>query len=275
MLTSDWMPISCLRAVVRPHFFSTFAPAFSSPKRHLTKTFPISLKPYSSTKMSATPPATQIIEHIVLFKVKDNTDSTKVNSMITSLNGLISLDPVLHLTAGALHRIRSSHFAFTHMLHSRYSSKENLNAYTVHPSHVGVVKESVRPICDDIMAVDWVADDLQGPVAPPPGSPMRVTFLKLKDNQPAEAKDEIIGVIRGIKQRIGGIDQITCGENFSPARAKGYSIASLAVFPGLSELDAVDSKEELVNSEKAKVRDSLESVLVLDYVVPSSGSSSL
>lgn len=269
------MPISCLRAVVRSNFFSTFSPAFSSPKRHLTKAFPISLKPYSSIKMSATPPATQIIEHVVLFKVKDNTDSTKVNSMITSLNGLISLDPVLHLTGGALHRIRSSHFAFTHMLHSRYSSKENLNAYTVHPSHVGVVKESVRPICDDIMAVDWVADDLQGPVAPPPGSPMRFTFLKLKDNQPAEAKDEIIGVIRGIKHRIGGIDQITCGENFSPARAKGYSIASLAVFPGLSELDAVDSKEELVNSEKAKVRDSLESVLVLDYVVPSSGSSSL
>jgi hypothetical protein len=235
-------------------------------------------KPYSASasrsqirmSSSSTPP--QTIEHIVLFKVKENIDPTQINTMIHSLNRLISLDSVLHLTAGALYRTKSSPIPFTHVLHSRYSSKENLSAYALHPTHVQVVKESVLPICDDIMAVDWVTGDLNGgdSLVPPSGSAIRLTFLKLKEGLGDEVKDEILGVIQGIKDTFGGIDHISCGENFSPARAKGYSIASLAVFRGLSELEAVDSEKELANLEKAKVRDYLESVMVLDYVVSSS-----
>lgn len=125
------------------------------------------------------------------------------------------------------------------------------------------------------MAVDWVAQDLQGPVKPTPGSALRVTFLKLKENLDDGVKSEILGVIKGIKDSFGQINQISCGENFSPARAKGYSIASLAVFPSVGEIDAVDSNEELLNLQKEKVRDYLESVLVVDSVVPLPQSASL
>jgi len=67
------------------------------------------------------------------------------------------------------------------------------------------------------------------------------------------------------------------------ARAKGFvfkpkinfSLASLAVFPGVSEMEAVDSNEELVNSQKEKVRDYLDSVVVVDYVIPPPQSASL
>ncbi|WCJ42765.1 Stress-response A/B barrel domain-containing protein UP3 [Euphorbia peplus] len=215
------------------------------------------------------------IEHIVLFKVKPNTNSSNLNSMISSLNALTSLDSVLHLAAVPLHRVKSSPIPFTHMLHSRYSSKDNLAAYSAHPSHVTVVKESVLPVCDDVMAVDWVADDLQGPLVLAPGSAVRVTFLKLKEGLGEDVKDEVLSVIKGIKGSFGGIQQLTCGENFSPGRAKGYSIASLAVFPGISEMDELDANEELVELQKEKVRDYLESVIVLDSVVPSPQSSSL
>ncbi|KAG8657105.1 stress-response A/B barrel domain-containing protein UP3 [Manihot esculenta] len=254
----------------RTFFSPPLSLTFSSPKHHLNLSSSSSSstsKRYShksSIKMSTT-----AIEHIVLFKVKDDTDPSKVNTMLTSLNALVSLDPVLHLAAAPLYRTKSSPFPFTHMLHSRYSSKDSLNAYSAHPSHVTVVKESVLPICDDIMAVDWVADDLQGPIVPPPGSAIRVSFLKLKENLGEEDKDEILAFIKGIKGSIGEINQLSCGGNFSPARAKGYSIASLAVFPGVSGLEAVDSNEELVNLQKEKVRDYLESVIVVDYVVPS------
>ncbi|XP_058001929.1 stress-response A/B barrel domain-containing protein UP3 isoform X2 [Hevea brasiliensis] len=224
--------------------------SFSSPKHHL-KLPSSSFRPYS--RKSPIKMSTTTIEHIVLFKVKDNTDPTEVNTMLTSLNALVSLDPVLHLAAAPLYRTKSSPIPFTHMLHSRYSSRDDLNAYTVHPSHLTAVKESVLPICDDIMAVDWVADDLQGPIVLPPGSAIRVIFLKLKENLGEEVKDEILALIKGIKGSFGEINQITCGENFSPARAKGYSIASLAVFPGVSGIEAVDSKEELVNLQREKV----------------------
>ncbi|KAI4335235.1 hypothetical protein L6164_013901 [Bauhinia variegata] len=253
---------------------SSFSPSFShslSPSKHL-----LHLKASSSFKpYSHSPPArssikmsTQIVEHIVLFKVKDDTEPSKVNSMVNELGALVSLDPVLHLTVGPLLRNRSSSLTFTHMLHSRYKSKDDLNTYSAHPDHVSVVKGSVLPICEDIMAVDWVTEDLQGDLAPAPGSALRVSFLKLKENLGDEVKNEILGVIRGIKDNFRQISQLTSGENFSPGRAKGYSIASLAVFPGQSELEAVDSNEQSVNYQKDKVREHLESVVVVDYLVP-------
>lgn len=121
------------------------------------------------------------------------------------------------------------------------------------------------------MAVDWVADQTPNPIVLPPGSAARVTFLKLKENVGEDEKNEIFGVIKGIKESFGGILQITCGENFS-ARAKGFSIASIAVFKGVKEMEEA---EELVNLQKEKVKDYLEGVVVVDYVVPSLSSSSL
>lgn len=206
----------------------------------------------------------QIIEHIVLFKIKPDTDQEKVSAMFDELNGLISLDQVVHLTAGPLLRTHFSSLTFTHMLHSRYNSKEDLKAYAVHPAHVSVVKESA-PIVDDIMAVDWVVKHLAGPVALAPGSAIRVAISKLKESLGEKEKAQVLEVIGGIGNQFPSIDQFTFGENFSPDRAKGYSIASLAVLPGLSELD---SNSELVKSHEEKARDLLGSTLALDYVIP-------
>ncbi|RDY06089.1 Stress-response A/B barrel domain-containing protein UP3, partial [Mucuna pruriens] len=208
--------------------------------------------------------STKTVEHVVLFKVKEETEASKVSDMVNGLSSLVSLDQVLHLSVGPLLRNRSSSLTFTHMLHTRYKSKEDLEAYAVHPSHVSVVKGHVLPIIDDIMAVDWIAHDLRAGLVPPQGSAIRVSFLKLKENVNS---DEVLGVVRGIPETFKQISEFSFGENFSPARAKGFSIASLAVFPGPTELEAVDSNEDLVNYHKDKVRDQIESVVVVDYVV--------
>ncbi|KAL5065812.1 hypothetical protein RYX36_027549 [Vicia faba] len=235
-------------------------PSSPSPK-HLTHHLRSS--PFRSTIKMTSSAKTQAIEHIVLFKVKENTEPSKVTSMLNGLSSLISLDEVLHLTVGPLLRNRSTALTFTHMLHSRYKSKEDLEAYTAHPSHLGVVRGSVLPIIDDLMAVDWVADDAD--LVPATGSAIRVTLLKLKEGV---GSSEVVEVIRGIPESFKQISQLTCGENFSPARAKGFSVASLAVFPGERELEEVDSDKELVEYQKEKVRDRVESVVVVDYVVP-------
>ncbi|TYH60972.1 hypothetical protein ES332_D07G016700v1 [Gossypium tomentosum] len=239
----------------RPLFSPPFSVTFSSPK-HSKRPFTL------STKSSKTSITMSIIEHVVLFKVKDDTDQAKVNMMLNGLNGLVSLDPVVHLTAGPVFCTRSPISNFTHMLHSRYKSKEDLNSYSAHPDHLRVVKENVLPICDDIMAVDWVADNDPLPLSLPCNSAIKVT-LKLKENLNNEVQDNV-----------SGIQQITCGENFSPARARGFSIASVAVFNGVNEMEGSEENEEYVNLQKQKVRDYLDGVIVVDYVVPSSSSSS-
>ncbi|WVZ14520.1 hypothetical protein V8G54_012086 [Vigna mungo] len=114
------------------------------------------------------------------------------------------------------------------------------------------------------MVVDWVADGLNNLVSLP-GSTVRVSFLKLKEDAVGE---EVLGVVRGILENFKLISEFSFGENFSPRRARGFSIASLAVFAGLTELEVVDSNQELVNYHKDKVRDQINNMIVVDYVVP-------
>ncbi|CAA3010638.1 Hypothetical predicted protein [Olea europaea subsp. europaea] len=205
----------------------------------------------------------EIIEHIVLFKIKPDAQTSAVNAMVSNLNGLISLDPVLFLTAGPLVRIRSlSSLTFTHMLHARYGSKPDLTSYSDHPVHVGVVANYVTPVVDDKMGVDWVYD-LTGSITLPPGSAIRVTLLKLKEGLGASVKKEVFGVLEGIRHEFPSIEQLTIGENFSVEKGRGFSICSLAVFKGMSELEAVNWE-----SEMAKVREFLDDEMVLEYVVP-------
>lgn len=214
----------------------------------------------------------QTIEHVVLFKVKDDADPSKVNLWLDALNGLISLDQVLHLTAGPVLRTRSSSASlhFTHILHSRYRSEQDLAAYSVHPSHVSVVKEQGQPLVDDIMAIDWVAEVQDLHMEPPrAGSAVRVSFFKLKENLGEDAKSEILGRIKGIKDCFPQINQFTFGENFSPGRAQGFSLAWLAVLPVQSELEAMDSNDDQAFVEEKKFKDFVESDLVVDYVIPS------
>lgn len=210
----------------------------------------------------SSPTQNQIVEHVVLFKLNDDGDNSgKIDSMINGLNELVTLDQVLHLSAGPIHRLRSTS-VFTHVLHSRYRSKEDLNAYAVNPDHVYIVKEA-ELIREDVMAVDWIPDQVPGTLAPPPGSIAKITLLKVKENIAEEAKTEIMEVI---SEKFRGIDQITVGENFSPARAKGFSIGSIVYVKGLGEMEAVDAQMKLQNE---KIRDYVDATIDVEFVVPS------
>ncbi|KAK4415745.1 Stress-response A/B barrel domain-containing protein UP3 [Sesamum alatum] len=212
----------------------------------------------SSSNFSST--SDQIIEHIVLYKLKPDADAPAVNAMLSNLKSLGSLDSVLHLSAGPVSRCRSNSLTFTHMLHSRYRSKSDLISYSENPNHISVVANYVKPVVDDVMAVDWVANDLSGSPVIPPGSASRLTILKLKEGTGESGKSEVLGSLSGIKQKFPSIEQLTAGENFSPGRAKGFSICSIAVFKELKELEALASEPEN--------KDEISEFLVVDTVVP-------
>ncbi|KAK1377811.1 Transcription regulator AsnC-type [Heracleum sosnowskyi] len=261
-MTTMMCPSLCTR--------TNFVPPFSPLKLNISVSRCFNLRRNSSSPLifpKTMSIKSQIIEHVVLFKIKPDADESKINAMINGLNGLSSLDQVIHISAGAVHRTDSSSLAFTHMLHSRYSSKDDLNAYNVHPAYVSVVTEAVKPIVEDVMAVDWIVDEVDGQVALAAGSAMRVKFLKVKEGLGEKVSDELLEVIGGLKDKFPVIDQISFGKNFSPERAKGFLIALLAVVPGVRELDELDSDSEELNSQKEKVGDFVEGVLVFDYVI--------
>ncbi|GKE48029.1 stress-response A/B barrel domain-containing protein UP3-like protein [Tanacetum coccineum] len=208
----------------------------------------------------------QIIEHVVLYKVKPDADSSKVAAMVNGLNSLTSLNLTLHVSAGKLLRSRSS--SFTHMLHTRYRSMDDLSKYRLHPEHLRLRMETVKPIVDDVMAVDWISTCGNGSVSPKPGSAMRVALLKLKDSLNENERGEVLELVGGIRDQFEMIQQYSSGENFSHDRAKGYTIASIAVLPGLDDLEAMDSLIDHVY--KPKVKDLIETELVVHYVCPPS-----
>ncbi|XP_020592147.1 stress-response A/B barrel domain-containing protein UP3-like [Phalaenopsis equestris] len=215
--------------------------------------FPVSRISFSSS--NTTMPLIPIVDHIVLFKVRDSTDPSKIETMITNLRSLISLDLATFLTAGPILRSRSAaaeDFGFTHLLYSRYRTKADLAAYSGHPSHLTVVKENVFPICDDIMAVDWAAE-VDVDVAPSPGSLVRLTLAK---PQEGIAGVEVVRSIDGVRAFVPDSVRVSYGENISPERAKGYEVGFISVFSGEDEADAIEGKEE-VEKQKEKLRASL------------------
>ncbi|XP_047938116.1 stress-response A/B barrel domain-containing protein UP3-like [Salvia hispanica] len=88
------------------------------------------------------------------------------------------------------------------------------------------------------MAVDWVADGFSRPMAVPLGSSLRLTVMKMKEEEEA-GKGEILGIVRGMKEKFDLIEQLTVGENFS--------IASTAV---VKDLESLGEQSDLVNEQK-------------------------
>ncbi|XP_057766879.1 stress-response A/B barrel domain-containing protein UP3-like [Salvia miltiorrhiza] len=248
----------CVRAAARTNAFALHSPP-PPLRRNLRSPF--------SVRMSSSAP-NQIIEHVVLLKAKPSADPSAVNDMVRNLNGLATLDSVLHISAGPVTRCRSASLTFTHLLHARYRSKSDLASYTVDPTHVNVVVNYVKPVVDDVIAVDWVAEDFSGPVVVPPGAALRLTVMKLKEEAGESGKSEVLGIVRGIQEKFDSIKQLTAGENFSPERSNGFSIASVAVVKGAEELEALAAESELVNEQKNKAREFLDGVIVLDFTVP-------
>ncbi|KAG0456160.1 hypothetical protein HPP92_023948 [Vanilla planifolia] len=219
-------------------------------------------------------PLLSAVDHVVLFKVRDSTDPSKIDAMISNLRSLVTLDIANYLTAGPILRNRSAaseSAGFTHLLHSRYRSKADLATYSAHPAHLAVVKENVFTICDDIMAVDWDAKIESSVALAPssPGSAMRLTLAKPREGAIAA---DLVRVIDGVRASLPAGVQVSYGENFSPARAKGYEVGFISVFPGLDELDALEGKAE-IEEHKEKLKPLLESLMVVDYLIPTASSS--
>ena len=95
-----------------------------------------------------------MIEHIVLLKVKAGTPADAVTAMMNGLKGLQSVVPgIAGLTVGANFSDRNQ--GYTHGLIVRFQDQAALNGYIPHPAHREVVEKLIRPIVEDVLAVDF------------------------------------------------------------------------------------------------------------------------
>ncbi|KAM3298432.1 hypothetical protein ACQJBY_040077 [Aegilops geniculata] len=214
------------------------------------------------------------VEHMVLIKLRpEAVTSGAAAAMVSALQALPALVPgVSYLHAGAVLRLRSpaaDALGPTHLLHSRYATKADLAAYAAHPAHVAAVQAHIVPNALDTTAVDWVnAAESPSPVGA--CSAVRLTLAKVKEG--ADVGQVVEKVAKASKD--AGVARVSFGENFSPARAKGFQFVMVAVFDSVEELDAVEADGK-VEEAKAALRPMLDEVMVLDFVVDAAAAASL
>jgi hypothetical protein len=95
-----------------------------------------------------------MIEHIVLFKMKEGTRPEQIQTMMRDLNSLMTEIPeIVFLTCGA--NVSDRGGGFTHGLVARFESRQALDLYLAHPSHQQVVQETVLPITESLVVCDY------------------------------------------------------------------------------------------------------------------------
>ena len=95
-----------------------------------------------------------MIEHIALFRWKEEASQEAIDSAVRELRGLKGKIPgIVDLSCGANFSDRAK--GYTHGLVVRFTDRAALEAYGPHAEHQRVVQTFVGPIRADILAFDY------------------------------------------------------------------------------------------------------------------------
>lgn len=95
-----------------------------------------------------------MIVHIVMFKFKDENKSSNIEEVLKRLNALVQLIPTLKSMEVGVNFTLSDR-AFDLSLYSTFETKEDLDAYAVHPEHLKVV-ELIKSVTVESKVVDYI-----------------------------------------------------------------------------------------------------------------------
>lgn len=96
-----------------------------------------------------------MVKHIILWKLKEEFNNNEVKQGIkTGLEGLMGVVPGLLEIKVQTETLDSSNVDV--MLYSVFESEEALKGYAVHPSHVDVANNKVRPFTEIRSCIDFV-----------------------------------------------------------------------------------------------------------------------
>ena len=94
-----------------------------------------------------------MIVHIVMFKFKEENRDNNIEDVVKKLNALVDLIPTLKSMEVGVDFSRTER-AFDMSLYSKFDSKEDLQAYAIHPEHLKVV-ELIKSVTQESKVVDY------------------------------------------------------------------------------------------------------------------------
>ncbi|OHE11151.1 MAG: stress responsive protein [Sulfurimonas sp. RIFOXYD12_FULL_36_11] len=92
--------------------------------------------------------------HIVMFKFKDENRDANLNEVRKQLNALVGLVPTLKSMEVGINFTLAER-AFDLSIYSTFDTKEDLDAYAIHPAHLKVV-EFIKSVTTESKVVDYI-----------------------------------------------------------------------------------------------------------------------
>ena len=97
-----------------------------------------------------------MVVHIVMFKFKEENFDANIQEVKARLNDLVALIPELKCLEVGVDFSKSER-SFDLSLYSSFGSKEDLQAYAIHPEHLKVV-ELIKSVTLESKVVDYILD---------------------------------------------------------------------------------------------------------------------
>lgn len=95
-----------------------------------------------------------MIVHIVMFKFKDENKMVNIEETKKRLESLVNLVPTLKFMEVGVN-FTISERAFDLSLYSTFDTKEDLEAYAIHPEHLKVV-DFIKSVTAESKVVDYI-----------------------------------------------------------------------------------------------------------------------
>jgi hypothetical protein len=200
------------------------------------------------------PKTREVVDHAVLFKMKDDLTEDQEREMLEALFTLqYQCKGVLYLSVGSL--LEKTVEGYTHGLFARFATKADVDAYMEHPGRWAIAKELIIPYYNGLVMLDVedeVADDLEsvfGREYAQCGGVDHFVLFKVKEGT---SQESVEAMLQSFKDLAASLDpsilfQLTSGKNISPV-GKGYTHGFIARIQSEEALEAFTKSEGYVKA---------------------------
>lgn len=195
----------------------------------------------------------KVVDHVVLFKMKDDLTEEQEKQMLDSLWSLqYQVKNVLCTTVGRL--VKKTPEGYTHALFSRFPNKQAVDEYMESPARWRVAQDLVIPYFHGLLILDFEAeveddietifrrgDDFQEGVE-------HFLFFRFKENVSSDAIDKFLKAADSLPAKFGELVQLTVGANFGSKSKDIYTHGLVARLPSeeaLSEYEKLLQKDPM------------------------------
>ncbi len=95
-----------------------------------------------------------MIEHVVLMRFKEGTGPDVIEALATAFSALPQKIDVIQDYQFGENFAGDRSAGHTHLLYSRFASREDLQAYAGHPDHVDLLENQIKPILESSVVGD-------------------------------------------------------------------------------------------------------------------------